>query len=73
MCEGSNALFWLLGQFRALSRSGLVCPIRFGLTSLISQKVFIKMFCKSQFLHKSVKLFFMLVNIKDKLKDLCGN
>ena len=37
--------------------------------ALISQKVFIK-FCKSQFLHKSVNLFFILVIVKDKLTDL---
>ena len=35
--------------------------------------VFIKLFCKSQFPHKSVNLFFILVIIKDKLTDLCGN
>ena len=40
---------------------------------LISQKVFIKSFCKSQFPHKSVNLFFISVMIKDKLTDLCGN
>ena len=39
----------------------------------ISQKVFIKFFCKSQFRHKSVNLFFILVIIKDTSTDLCGN
>jgi len=38
--------------------------------SLISQKVFLKSFCKSQFPHKSVNLFFILVIVKDKLTDL---
>jgi len=37
---------------------------------LISQKVFIKSFFKSQFPHKSVNLFFILVTMKDKLTDL---
>ena len=40
---------------------------------LISQKVFIKLFCKSRFPHKFVNLFFMLVKIMDKLLDLCEN
>ena len=39
----------------------------------ISHKVLIKSFCKSQFPHKSVNLFFILIIIKDKLTNLCGN
>ena len=39
----------------------------------ISQKVFIKTFCKGQCPHKSVNSFLILVIIKDKLTDLCGN
>ena len=39
----------------------------------ISLKVFIKSFCKSHFLQKSVSLLFILVMIKDKLTDSCGN
>ena len=39
----------------------------------ISQKVFINSFCKSHFLHKSVNLSFIITNMKNKLKDLCGN
>ena len=39
----------------------------------ISQKVFTKSFCTSQFPHKFVKLSFMLVIIKDKWTDLLGN
>ena len=39
----------------------------------ISQKVLVTTFCTSQFPQKSVNLFFMLVAIKDKLKDLCRN
>ena len=35
--------------------------------------MFIKWFRKSQFPHKSVKLFLMLVILKDKLTDLCRN
>ena len=33
---------------------------------LISHKVFLKSFCKSQFPHKSVNLFFILVIVMDK-------
>ena len=38
-------------------------PQRVGFTVLISQKVFIKSFLKSQFRHNSVNLFFILVQI----------
>ena len=41
--------------------------------AFISHKLFIKSFCKSQFLHKSVNLFLILVIIKDKFTDLFGN
>ena len=37
---------------------------------LISQKAFIKSFCKSQFPHKFGNLSFLLTNAKDKLTDL---
>jgi len=40
--------------------------------NLISHKVFVKSFCKSQFPHKFVN-FFILVIMKDKVTDLCGN
>jgi len=40
---------------------------------LISQKVITKSFCKCQFPHKLVNLFFILVMIKDQLTDLCGD
>ena len=36
----------------------------------ISQKVFLKSFCKSQFPHKSVHLFFISVIVEDKLTNL---
>ena len=42
-------------------------------SGLTSQKVFIKLFCKSEFTHKSVNSFFILVMIKNNLTDLCGN
>ena len=42
-------------------------------TALISQKVFVGSFCKSQFRHKLDNFFFVIVIIKDKLTDLCGN
>ena len=41
--------------------------------ALISPKVFIKLFCKSPFPHKSVNLFYLLVIIKANLTDLCGD
>jgi len=39
----------------------------------ISQKVFIKSFCESQFPHKSVNVSFIITDIKNELTDLCGN
>ena len=42
-------------------------------TRFIPQRVFIKSLCKSQFSHKSVNLFFILVMIKDDLAKFCGN
>ena len=45
----------------------------FGVRGFISQKVFIKSFCKSQFPHKYVNLFFISVTTTDKLTGLCGN
>ena len=41
--------------------------------ALISPKVFIKLFCKSQFPQKSVILFYILVIMKANLTDLCGD
>jgi hypothetical protein len=41
--------------------------------TLVSHKVFLKPFCKSLFLQKSVNLFFILVIVKDKLTDLWGS
>ena len=46
---------------------------RVWLADFISQKLFIKSFCKSQFPHKSSNLFFILVIIKDTLTNLWGN
>ena len=34
---------------------------------------FMKSFCKSQFPHESVNFFFMLVAMKERVTDLCGN
>ena len=34
--------------------------------------VFMKLFCKSQFPHKSVHLFLISVIVKDELTALCG-
>ena len=41
-----------------------------GLGILIPHNVFIKSFFTSQFSHKSVNLFFIITNIKNKLTDL---
>ena len=38
----------------------------------ISKELFIKSCCKSQFPHKLVNLSFVVTNIKNKLRDLCG-
>jgi len=40
---------------------------------LVSHKASINSFCKNQFPQKSVNLFFRLVTMRDKLRDLCGN
>ena len=73
--EGPWALSWVIresmGRTLTTSRrveSDLGADIR-GI--FISHRVFLKLFCKSQFPHKSVNLFFILVIIKDKLTDLC--
>ena len=42
-------------------------------SDLISQKVFMKSFCKSHSPHKSVNLFFMSVIVKDELTDFWGS
>jgi hypothetical protein len=41
--------------------------------SIPAQDVFNQSFCKSQFSHKFVNLFFILVITQDKLTDLCGD
>ena len=40
---------------------------------LISQKVFVESFCKSQFPHKFVNVSFIIANITNKLTNFCGN
>ena len=40
---------------------------------LISQKVFIKLFCTSQLPHEFVNLFVTITNTENKLTNLCGN
>ena len=47
--------------------------INFRRSNLIAHKVLLKLFFKSQFLHKSVNLFLKLVIKKDTLTDLCGS
>ena len=51
---------------QAASRDARACVF-------IAHKVFMMSFSKRQFLHKSVKLFFILIKIRDKLTYLCGN
>ena len=42
-------------------------------SNIISQKVFIKLFYKSQFPRKFVNFFFIITNIQDTLTFFCGN
>ena len=65
--ERVRTLYWsLLGQQKMLP----ACGMGESRSGLISHKVFEKLFCKSQFPHKSVNFFFILVIVKDKLTDL---
>ena len=41
--------------------------------AVLSHRKCIKSFCKSQLPHQSVNLSIILVIIKDKMTDLCGN
>ena len=52
-------------------KQGSIRP--WGDSALVSQILFIKLFCRSQFPHKSVNYFFMTVIIKNTLANLCGN
>ena len=53
---------------------GVLSWLGSGNTSeIVSQRVFIKLFCISQFPHKSVNLSFIIVIIRDELTNLCGN
>jgi len=60
----------LLGQRHKCSGLG-VHGSRF--TVFISQKMFTKSFCKSQFPLKFVNLSFTTTDINNELSDLCGN
>ena len=68
-----------LGSHRVLLKS--FCRIvemdRFskslGAAKFISQTVFVKSFCKSRFQTKSVKLFSILVIVKDKMTNFWGS
>ena len=40
---------------------------------IVSQKVLINSFCRSQSPHKSVNLSSMITDIKDTMTDLCGS
>ena len=52
---------------------GTVWEAHHKMKGVISQKVFIELFCESQFPHKFVNLFFLLVMIKIKWTYLSGN
>ena len=54
-------------------RAGRIWEVGGLWSDLISHKVFRTSFCKSQFPHKSVNLFFILVIVMDKLTDLWGS
>ena len=60
---------------KEMSFRGAFCrsKARVAMDDLIFQKVFIKSFCRGQFSHKSVNLFFVIVIMKNKLTDLRGN
>ena len=53
-----------------LHRLGLVDD---ACCNVIAQKVFIPLLCKSQFPHKSVNSSFIITDIKNTLRDLCGS
>ena len=78
--------FWTIPTQGTLGGQGpALCAVRFGgfrkfrgsgvweRYKFISHKVFLKSFCKSQFPHNSVNLFFILVIVKDKLTDFLGS
>ena len=50
-------------------RAPWTAPMMIGF-SVMSHKIFLKCFCKSQFPHKPVNLFFILVIVKDTSTDL---
>ena len=54
---------------------GVSLPVVVGISSavLVSHKVLLKSFCRSQLPNKSVNLCVTCTNIKSKLTDLCGN
>ena len=52
-----------LGPYGVAYRKGC------GLSTFLSHKMFVKLFCKSPFSHKSVNLFVMSRIVKDTLMD----
>jgi hypothetical protein len=63
---GATGFGGFVGVIRAFS------SVRVEHADAISHKVCLKSFCKNQFPHKFVNLFFVLVIVKDKLTDLWG-
>ena len=58
---------------RHARRPELLSVVKCVWGGLISRKVFLKLFYKSQFPHKFVNLSFTITNMKNELTDLWGN
>ena len=58
----------VLGRYLELMAERMI-----PLATFILQRVFIKSFCKGQLPRKFVNLSFIIVDIKNKLTDSCGN
>ena len=63
---------WCDAKFAIFSKHWEEMMFSFGCI-LISPKLFMRLFCKSQFPHKSVNLSLIVTNVKNKLTDSCGN
>ena len=59
-------------HIRGLANEDVLPLCEVACVDLISHKVFLQQFNKSQCPHKSVNLFFILVIVQEKLTDLWG-
>ena len=59
-------------EMEKIIRAVCVDPDDNSKNRLLSHIAFLRLFCKSQFPHKFVNLFFISVIVKDKLTDLWG-